>query len=180
MISGQCERGKYHICAPMTFTEIVNGKGERVTRGETGRVVVTRLTPNPMPLIRYDVGDISALSREEECGCGRHLALMEPIDGRCSEIIKTPSGHKIPSLFFAYIMRMEQTVALYQVRQDARDRLTVKVVPGPGFGEEALKRIEMKLLEGCRHDVRIEFEIVDDIPPGRSGKRQFVVSTIPY
>jgi len=180
MVAGQCERQRYHVCMPLTFVEIVNGKGERVPRGEAGRVVLTRLTPSPMPLIRYDVGDVSALSRDEGCECGRGFALMEPIEGRISEIITTPAGHRIASLLFAYILRMEQSVALYQVLQEVRDRITIKVVPGPGFQETVLRRVESQILEACKNDLKIGFEIVDDIPLGPGGKRRFVVSTVPF
>ena len=179
MVAGQCERQMYHICMPLVFVEILDGKGERVRRGETGRVVLTRLAPSPMPLIRYDVGDVSSLPTEEECGCGRGFALMGPIVGRCSDIIKTPSGHRIPALFFAYILRNEERIRQYQVWQEVADRITIKVVPGAGFGQETLRMVERKLQEGCR-DLKIEFQVVDDIPPSQSGKRRFVVSTIPF
>ncbi|MGZ7169537.1 MAG: hypothetical protein ACXVI5_08260, partial [Halobacteriota archaeon] len=49
--------------------EIIGGSGKRVKDGENGELVVTTLSKEALPLIRYKMGDVTALTWEE-CECG--------------------------------------------------------------------------------------------------------------
>ena len=59
VVAAQCGQGNnYHIFSTDVVVEIVNDEGIAVSPGEIGHVILTRLHPGSMPLIRYRVGDI--------------------------------------------------------------------------------------------------------------------------
>ncbi|MGZ4938499.1 MAG: phenylacetate--CoA ligase family protein [Halobacteriota archaeon] len=58
-----------HVWADHFLIEIIGGSGKRVKDGENGELVVTTLSKEALPLIRYKMGDVTALTWEE-CECG--------------------------------------------------------------------------------------------------------------
>jgi hypothetical protein len=69
-IAWQCPSAKYHINSEHVFMEIVDEQGAPTPAGEMGRVLVTTLQNNLMPLVRYEIGDY-AVAGVEQCRCGR-------------------------------------------------------------------------------------------------------------
>src|SRR5690606_25574861 len=120
--------------------EIVDHEGRPVPEGELGRVVVTRLTPGPMPLIRYDTGDVAHFVGGS-CACGRALRRISRIQGRSTDIVTTPAGDRLIVHFFTQIFEMIPEIAQFQVRQERPDSITVRYVKGQGFEEKILDRI---------------------------------------
>ena len=80
-IASQCERRSlYHIHTLDVVVECVDGEGRPLPPGEPGQLLVTRLHPGPMPLIRYRVGDLGVMS-ERHCPCGRGFLVWKSILG---------------------------------------------------------------------------------------------------
>lgn len=72
----------YHMRDADLYYEIINpSTGEMVPNGQAGEVVVTTLTREAMPLIRYKTGDIASYS-DEKCDCGTFLKKMNKVLGR--------------------------------------------------------------------------------------------------
>jgi phenylacetate-CoA ligase len=76
-----------HLHPDLAVVEIVNDRGEALPGGESGEVVVTPLSIEGMPLIRFCTGDVSFLI-DEPCGCGRRSPRLGPILGRKKQMIK--------------------------------------------------------------------------------------------
>ena len=90
--AAQCEEcDALHEAMHGVIVEIVDGQGRPCDEGELGRVVVTKLLPGPLPLIRYDTGDVACFLGGD-CPCGRKLKRMSRIQGRCTDIVTTPAG----------------------------------------------------------------------------------------
>ena len=176
MVAGQCEHGQYHISMPLNIVEIVDDNGNNLPEGELGRIVLTRLDNNPMPLIRYDIGDMGILSKSTNCDCKRGYATLEKILGRNTDIVVTPNGHKLIVHFFTAIFEYEESVDEFQVLQKERDRILILLVTRPQFSKDVENRILKKIHEKCNGDIKVDFEIVDSIPASSSGKRRFVIS----
>jgi len=175
MIAGQCLNQEYHICMPLNYVEILDKDGNPSPIGEMGRVVLTRLDLNPMPLIRYEIGDIATLSKEHKCECGRGFTTMEKILGRDTDIVVTPKGHKLIVHFFTAIFEHETSISQFQVIQNEPDKISIKIIADIGFSNAVTDKIKLKIAEKC-DDIKVEFEEVSDIPTTKAGKRRFVIS----
>lgn len=179
-IAAQCgHEGSYHLHMLDCVADLLDADGNPVAPGETGEVVVTRLHPGPMPLIRYRVGDLARAAGDgAPCACGRSWARMGGIQGRDTDLVVTPSGNRLIVHFFTGILEhFVPEVESFQVVQEEAERILVRVVPGPGYGPPTAERIVAALREKGA-DLAIDVEAVDEIPLPPTGKRRFVVS--PY
>lgn len=79
-VAGECpDQDGLHLAEDQFLAEIVHpATGEPVARGHEGELVLTTLTTEAYPLIRYRTGDITVL-KERECSCGRTSARIAPI-----------------------------------------------------------------------------------------------------
>jgi phenylacetate-CoA ligase len=87
--AGECkEKAGLHWSEDCHLIEVVDPKtGERVSEGEKGILVITHLTKEATPMIRYWTGDITEIEYEK-CGCGRtHARSPRGILGRTDDMI---------------------------------------------------------------------------------------------
>ncbi len=82
-MAGECpEKAGMHLAEDQFLAEIVHPvTGQPVAPGHEGELVLTTLTAEGYPLIRYRTGDVTVL-QEARCGCGRTLARLSPIHRR--------------------------------------------------------------------------------------------------
>lgn len=180
-LAAQCGGGPhYHTHDFDVIIEYVDSAGNPVPAGQAGDVIVTRLYPGPMPLVRYRVGDRATPSALAACPCGRQLGLLEGIQGRAADVIVTPAGNRLIVHFFTGILEYFTEVDSFQVVQTSLDRIVVRVVPAPGHPyEPALGEcIARRLTDHGAHGLRIDVEPVAAIPVSPTGKRRFVISEI--
>jgi len=86
-LSLPCEFGKQHLTEDRFHFEIINpDTGDVIKDGNVGELVVTTLTHQAFPLIRYRTGDIIELCMEE-CNCGSKLRTIKHL-GRGIDIIR--------------------------------------------------------------------------------------------
>jgi phenylacetate-CoA ligase len=174
--AAQCEAGTYHVHALDVVVEVVDDEGRSVAPGERGNLLLTRLHPGPMPLIRYRVGDVG-IRGTGACPCGRSLETLGAIEGRDTDFVVTPSGNRLIVHFFTGILEHFPEVASFQVVQEELDAVRLRIVPAAGYADAVGARIVAALrLEGA--DLDIQVELIDELPLPASGKRRFVVSRI--
>lgn len=178
-VSAQCldAGGSYHVFMPHVVVEYVNN-GKHVCDGELGDIVLTRLHSGVMPLIRYNVGDVGKADVRSECACGRGLELMKSIEGRASDIVVTPNGNRLIVHFFTGIFEYATHIETFQVVQEEKDKILVKIVPKGVFNEEEWLRLKAEMLAKGDPSLIIELEVVKKISLERSNKRRFVISRI--
>lgn len=180
-IAAQCsERNGYHIHELDVIVECVDDHGRPVEDGQPGNLLVTRLHPGPMPLIRYRIGDAGTLSSRRTCDCGRRLRLMETIHGRDTDMILTPSGNRLVVHFFNAVLDRFPEIECYQVRQRVPGTMDIYLVPSKSavYGSDTQAAIKANLQEHGARGLDIRIELVDDIPASPSGKRRFVISDV--
>ena len=175
-IAAQCEHGNYHLHALDAVVEFLDDQGQPVGPGEIGEIVVTRLHPGPMPLIRYAVGDLGVPSGQESCLCGRGFPLMDSIQGRDADLIVTPSGNRLIVHFFTGILEHFPEIDSFQVVQENPYSILVRIQPKTKINENTLNRIRTDLAEKGASDLVIDFEIVEEIPLPKTGKHRFVIN----
>lgn len=178
--AAQCEHhDALHEAMHGVVMEIVDHDGMPVPVGQLGRVVVTRLTPGPMPLLRYDTGDVAHFV-EGACACGRALRRVSRVQGRATDIVTTPAGDRLIVHFFTQIFEMIPQVAQFQVRQERSESISILYVPGAGFHERILDDVRQQIQANCVYPLEVSFKAVGDIPLEKSNKRRFVISAVPF
>ncbi len=146
-VSNECieERHGSHINEDHFLPEIVDpDTGEALPEGEQGALVITTLTKEAMPLLRYDTRDICSLSYEP-CSCGRTLVRMSQIVGRSDDMLIIRGVNVYPSEIERVIGDFPELTADYRIvltREQTLDRAALEVEVSHAFldriGGEAL------------------------------------------
>lgn len=178
-IAAQCGHdNQYHIHSLDVIVEYLDADNNPVDANQTGDVIVTRLHPGPMPLIRYRIGDRATRSDGQPCRCGRGFELMRGIQGRDTDCVVTPTGNRLIVHFFTGVLEHFQEVDSFQVIQNERDSVQIRIVPRQGFSRETEQHIASTLAERGAKDLRIDVETVTEIPLTPAGKRRFVINNL--
>lgn len=125
------ERQGLHIWADMFLIEIIDPKtGEQVGEGEKGELVVTTLTKEALPLIRWRTGDITYMETDK-CACGRTHPRIMRILGRADDMLIIRGVNVFPSQIEHVLMQIPEVGEHYMIivdrREDGLDELTVQV-----------------------------------------------------
>jgi phenylacetate-CoA ligase len=180
-LASQCpgSGGRYHLHPENALVEILDGQGP-APAGTPGRVVVTQLDNEAMPLVRYELGDVAvAAPPGERCPCGRTLPLLERVEGRLADLVATPDGAFLVPHFFVVLFKNLRQVHRYQVVQDRLDALRIRLVPVPDADRQAIAAaVTQAVGAATRGMVRGEIEWVEEIPLSGAGKRRLVISRL--
>jgi phenylacetate-CoA ligase len=97
-VSGECQHKQgLHINEDHFYPEIVDpATGETLPYGQTGELVLTPITKEGFPLLRYRTRDITSLNAEP-CRCGRTLVRMAKVQGRTDDMLKIRGVNVFPS-----------------------------------------------------------------------------------
>lgn len=178
LIAHECSaHSGLHILADNNYVEILDKNGQPVAAGEEGLIVVTNLNNYGMPLLRYQVEDTGVLS-DEICECGRGYPLMKVARGRLVDIIISPSGKLLHGEFFTHLFYKVNGVRQFQVIQETKHDLHIKIVKGDEFSDETLRFLEQTIHDHGDPGFVIHFKMCDQIPPSPSGKYRFTTSRI--
>jgi phenylacetate-CoA ligase len=170
-----------HVNSERVILRVVRPDGTTAGAGEQGRVVVTDLDNQVMPLINYAVGDRAIGGAP--CSCGRGFPTLESVEGRDTEIIRTPSGRLINGgvlgHFLAFVVGVIPYIWEYQFVQATPVAVTLRVVPTPRLTPAFSKTLRDQLATLLGPGLAVDVEVVDRIPVEPSGKRVIVKSHLP-
>jgi len=177
LIAWECsKKSGYHINIDSVAVEFVwNAKA--VSPGERGKLICTALHSYAMPFIRYEIGDVG-VKNDEKCPCGIGLPLMKIIEGRVVDFIILPDGKMSSPYLLTCAMEKTPSIARYQIVQKEKNSIVVLVIQGQGFTQHTITSIRRNLQEVLGRDVQIEVNIVDCLPPDKSGKFRVVLSKV--
>ena len=176
ILSFQCKKGNMHLMSDHLCIEFLDENNAQVQAGELGRIVVTDLSSYAMPLIRYDIGDMGKPS-DKQCSCGVNLPLMEIVEGRKEDFIRTKEGKLVHAAYLCYTLK-DDAVNEFKMYQEDVDKLLVQIVRSPTFTFDTEKILESKLRTALGNNIAISFEYLDRIPREVSGKLRYFVSHI--
>jgi phenylacetate-CoA ligase len=130
-VSGDCrEDTGMHINEDFFYPEIIDGEtGALKGEGEFGELVLTALTKEGMPIIRYKTKDVTRLFFEP-CKCGRTTARMDRIKGRSDDMLKIRGVNVFPSQIESVLMSMSGVAGHYEIvvrRENFMDILEISV-----------------------------------------------------
>ncbi len=122
--SGECiYKNGLHIAEDHFIPEIINPEtGETLEPGEIGELVVTTLTKEAIPIIRYRTRDLTRLIYEK-CPCGRTLVRMEKVKGRTDDMLIIKGVNVFPTQIETAILSVKGLLPHYLIIVDKRGRL---------------------------------------------------------
>ena len=141
-----------HIWEDHFIPEIINPEtGEVLPDGEKGELVITTITKEGIPLIRYRTRDITRLIKEP-CICGRTHARIERLSGRSDDMLIIRGVNVFPSQIESVLFNVEGIEPHYQLiveRDGNLDTLEVQVeVNEQTFSDE------IKILQGLSNKIK--------------------------
>ncbi len=135
-VAAECreERAGLHGWEDHFLFEIIDpDSGEPLPLGETGELVITTLTKQALPMIRYRTRDITYLS-DEPCACGRTHVRIKRVTGRNDDMLIIRGVNLYPSQVEAVLVGFAGIAPYYQLvvrREGSLDELTVEVEATP-------------------------------------------------
>ncbi len=157
-VAQECtEKNGLHIFDDHFYPEIIDPENLKpLSYDEKGELVLTTLTREGMPIIRFRTRDITTL-RREKCECGRTLVKMDRITGRSDDMLKIRGVIVFPSQIERAILNIKGLEPHYQIivtRPHHLDELEVQVEASNILYSDEVKHIEdiKKNIEDQIHD----------------------------
>jgi phenylacetate-CoA ligase len=132
-VSFECEaHSGLHIQEDHFYCEIIDPVTEQVLpEGQIGEMVITTLSKEGMPMIRYRTRDLTALEQVGGvCSCGRTQAKMKRVTGRTDDMLVIRGVNIFPSQVESVLLGLGETAPHYQLivdREHNLDSLTILV-----------------------------------------------------
>ena len=181
-VAFECEhKHGMHLWEDHFLIEIIDPQtAEPVADGQPGELVMTTLTREAMPLLRYRTRDITSLI-PEPCRCGRTHRRLNRITGRSDDMLIVRGVNIFPQQIERILMAEMRVGRNYLILLNGLDEMTVKVeLAEAGFdGQvEHLMKFQSQLAEKLRAEILIKPK-VQFLPPGSlpitEGKAQRVI-----
>ncbi len=112
--------------------------------GEAGELVITTLTKEALPMLRYRTRDITRLT-DEPCACGRTHARILRVTGRNDDMMIIRGVNVFPSQVEAVLVGFPGLAPHYQImltREGALDAMTIEVELAPDFNGDRARKAE--------------------------------------
>ena len=156
-VAFECEaQSGMHINEDNFIAEIIDpDTGEVLPEGSKGELVITTLSKEAIPVLRYRTKDITSITYEK-CECGRTHARMSKPSGRSDDMLKIRGVNVFPSQIESVIMTIPQIAPHYQLvvtREGSSDRLEVKCELVDGSVLESLESLS-NLQKNIRHNLK--------------------------
>lgn len=145
-VAADCEYHKgLHIYEDHFLPEIINPETlEPCREGESGELVITTLTKEALPLIRYRTKDLTSISYEP-CECGRTIARLSRLKGRSDDMLIIRGVNVFPSQVEAALLELGETSPHYVLivdRVNNLDVLEIQVEVEERFFSDEIKELE--------------------------------------
>ena len=156
-VAGSCKHSNdLHIFEDHFYPEIIDPETLKpLPYGEKGELVITSLTKEALPIIRYRTGDVTILNAEL-CDCGRTQIKMKNIMGRVDDMLIVNGVNVFPSQVEHALSNIKEITLNYQIIVEKKgylDKLEVMVevtedMPMDSIGalEQLQKKIQAELL----------------------------------
>jgi phenylacetate-CoA ligase len=165
-VSGEClERRGLHINEDHFLVEVVDPVTLLpVPEGDRGELVITTLTKEAFPMIRYRTRDLTSLL-PGPCPCGRTGRLMSRVAGRTDDMLIIKGVNVFPSQIESVLFEIEGTEPHYQIvidRKGGMDEVTVRVEAAESIFFDQMRR-QSGMVETIRKRLAQELGITVDV-----------------
>jgi phenylacetate-CoA ligase len=165
-VAGEClYQNGLHINEDHFLVEVVNPDTlQPVKLGEAGELVITTLTKEAFPMIRYRTRDLTRLL-PEPCPCGRTLRRMARITGRTDDMLIIRGVNVFPQQIESVLFAIEGTEPHYQIvidRKGALDDATVLVEASEKIFFDEMKK-QKELIDTIKKRMATELGIAVEV-----------------
>lgn len=165
-VSYECQaKDGMHINEDHFIAEIINPEtGEVLPFGQTGELVITTLTKEGIPVLRYRTRDITSLL-PKKCTCGRTFIRMTKPRGRSDDMLIIRGVNVFPSQVETVLVEMAETEPHYELiitREGALDKLEVKVELNENYFSDEMRvmhALEEKIKNRLRNALGLSAKI---------------------
>jgi phenylacetate-CoA ligase len=164
-----------HVWEDHYFCEVVDPEtGRPRVDGEEGELVVSTLTREGLPLIRYRTHDLTRVRSRERCSCGRTHLRLDRLRGRTDDMVIFRGTNFYPQQVESLILKQPGIGHEYQIVLDrapgGSDRLAILIEAPEGFVETALPRLrsDLKQFLNLSPELTVLKEGELPRPPGKS------------
>jgi len=171
----ECEHHRLHIVPDVGIVEVLNKYGQPCMPGEVGELVSTGLLNYDQPLIRYRIGDLVKLSKEQNCPCGRSMVIVDEIVGRVEDTVLGSDGREM--MRFNRIFIDIPFLVEGQVIQHEIGKFEIKLVASQAISQSDLEKIRQRM-NAQLGEIELEIKMVDYIERGPNGKFKAVISHV--
>ena len=178
------ERGGLHIAEDQFYCEIIDPETlEVLPDGEVGELVITTLTRECSPMIRYRTRDVTTINAEP-CACGRTHRKIDRIIGRSDDMMIIRGVNVFPQQIEQIITGFDEITAHYQIvltDNGPLDKVTLNVETVPEFPIDEIRKLEdLKARLGAELksnlQIKVDIKIVEPKSIERSeGKAKRVI-----
>jgi phenylacetate-CoA ligase len=173
-IASECPRQEgLHLNADQLILECLREDGQPAGPGEPGVAVITSLFSYSMPLIRYLLGDVTALL-DRPCSCGSTLPLIRAPIGRQEDLVRLPSGKVLSVIGLGLVVDDVDAIDRYRFVQEAPDHMVLLLVLRQPMSEESVSRLRSGLLAYLGEPVTMEIRAVESISEDKVKFRKFI------
>lgn len=156
-----CHQNGLHIFEDHFYPEIVDPEsGDPLPEGEEGELVLTTLSRQAMPMIRYRTPDLAAII-SEPCPCGRTMRRIRRVARRSEDVFVIQGVNVFPARIEAALLAVEGTLPKYQIvltQEEGLDQAEVRIeVTSRIFSDQigALENLQSKLAAEIERTVGI-------------------------
>ncbi|RLF27667.1 MAG: phenylacetate--CoA ligase [Thermoplasmata archaeon] len=170
-VSTDCdEHDGLHLWEDHFLVEVVDPVTlEPVDVEEEGELVITTLTKEGMPLLRYRTRDISKLYDAKVCNCGRTHVKHAPVKGRSDDMIIIRGTNIYPGQIETVLMKNPMVGSNWRMiitREEGMDQLTVEVESNEKLDEKTKKNLENLLRDEIKSIITLTPRVVVLPPKG--------------
>lgn len=137
-VSNECHEAQdgLHVWEDHFYPEVVDpGTGDPLPAGEEGELVLTALTKEALPIIRYRTGDLTTL-QYDGCACGRTMVRMDNVTGRADDLLIVRGVNVYPSQIESVVLEFDAVAPHYRIdleREGELDTIGITVEIDAGF-----------------------------------------------
>ena len=164
-----------HVWEDHYFCEVVDPvTGAPRADGEEGELVVSTLTREGLPLIRYRTHDLTRVLSRSRCACGRTHLRMDRVRGRTDDMVIFRGVNFYPRQIESLVLKQSGVGHEYQIVLDrapgGSDRLALLIEAREGFTQAGLPRLraDLKQFLNLSPEITVLKEGELPRPPGKS------------
>ncbi|MCQ2752600.1 MAG: phenylacetate--CoA ligase [Coriobacteriales bacterium] len=161
-VASMCKQQQgLHLNEDNFYAEIIDPKtGQNLPNGQLGELVITTLTKQCCPLVRYRTGDITKIY-EESCSCGLKDMRIDKISGRSDDMLIIRGVNVFPKQIEQVIAQFKEIVPYYLItltNENTLDKAVLQVELALDFDLDEVKKIE-KLKRDIANEIKAQTQV---------------------